>query len=201
MRWLITQSLISSWRYMLSEYAPFNALEEFTAVLNRVPRETSEAAQKGIEFEDVVTALLNGDRESHTEYKHLIQAEEVASILEGAQLQVSKSKSIVVDGLELVVYGRFDALKAGTIYDIKFPKSYEVGKYYSSVQHPIYMEIEPDVVKFEYLIATTKGVYKETYRRDEIRPATTIIAEFIEWLSANNMLDIYKSNWESRYAA
>src|SRR5690606_39739786 len=58
-------------------------------------------------------------------------------VRKGSLLQYSTSKVVTVAGRELLLYGRLDALRAGTIYDIKFSRSYERGKYYSSTQHQI----------------------------------------------------------------
>jgi hypothetical protein len=66
-RYLMTHSLLSSWLYAMrsnpyedatTENDPF---EEFLRVLRREPTETTEAMRNGIEFENLVTAIVNGE--------------------------------------------------------------------------------------------------------------------------------------------
>ena len=47
----------------------------------------------------------------------------------GGVLQYRARKEVCVGGLTLVLYGRLDALLAGGIYDIKFSKGYDRGKF------------------------------------------------------------------------
>ena len=61
-RYLMTHSLLSSWLYMMEsqyESADRNPMDEFLTVLRREPAPTSEAMQKGIDFENLVTAIVD----------------------------------------------------------------------------------------------------------------------------------------------
>ena len=61
-RYLMTQSLLSSWLYTFNapeEYGE-EAMNDFLSALNREKKETTEAMQNGIDFENLVTAILNG---------------------------------------------------------------------------------------------------------------------------------------------
>ncbi len=80
--------------------------------------------------------------------------------------------------MDVVLYGRLDALKAGTIYDIKFSKGYERGKFYSSTQHPTYMLLIPEAQTFSYLVSNGMDVWTECYRRDETPDIRPIISDF-----------------------
>ena len=62
MRYLMTQSLLSSWLYTFNcpdDYEE-EAFNDFLSTLRREPHETNEAMQNGIDFENLVTAILNG---------------------------------------------------------------------------------------------------------------------------------------------
>lgn len=86
--------------------------------------------------------------------------------------------------MSLVLYGKLDALKAGVVYDIKFSSGYEKGKYFSSTQHPTYLELIPEASEFTYLVSNGNSVWYETYRRDETPSIIPIICDFFDWLRA-----------------
>lgn len=201
-RYLMTHSLLSSWMYSLKEN-PFedmtserDPLAEFIAVLNKEPTPTTEAMQNGIDFEDLVTDITLD--KADPEHKWYEAAEKVAKIINGGRLQYKASKEIQVSGMTFLLYGRLDVLKAGVIYDIKFSKNYDVGKYIDGTQHPTYFELIPEADTFTYLVSNGTSVWPETYRRDETRSIYPDIADFISWLGANNLLETYKSKWVAK---
>ena len=196
---MITHSLLSSWLYAMkdnpyedatTEKDPF---AEFMKTLKREPTETTEAMWNGIQFENLVTAILNGNAD--TEDKWYEAAVNVAKRIRGGILQCRASKDIEVSGMKILLYGRLDALLAGVIYDIKFSKSYDVGKYIDSTQHPTYFELLPEAKEFTYLVSNGTNVWPETYRRDESQDIKVIIADFLAWLSAQGLLELYKEKW------
>lgn len=141
--YLVTHSLLSSWLHLIREN-PYedlttegDPLAEFMLVLRREPTPRTEAMQNGIDFENLVTSIVNGRDDPNNPWNWA--AGQIAAIIKGGQLQFKSRKTIRVRGMDVVLYGRLDALKAGTIYDIKFSKGYERGKFYSSTQHPTYM--------------------------------------------------------------
>lgn len=201
-RFLITHSLLSSWLYAMKDN-PFedstterNPFDEFMKTLRREPTETTDAMLKGINFENLVTAITegNGDRTNNW-YE---AAERIARIVQGGQLQYKAFKEIKVNGMTFLLYGRLDALKAGVIYDIKFSGNYDAGKYFTSTQHPTYLELVPEAKEFTYLISNGSGVWAETYRREETLSIIPIISDFIEWLSVFGLMDIYREKWKSK---
>ena len=99
--------------------------------------------------------------------------------------------------MDVVLYGRLDALKAGTIYDIKFSKGYERGKFYSSTQHPTYMLLIPEAQTFSYLVSNGMDVWTECYRRDETPDIRPIISDFFDWLDAFGLMDVFKEHWKA----
>lgn len=199
---LLTHSLLSSWLYAMKDN-PFedmtserDPVAEFMQVLRREPTPTSEAMQNGIDFEDLVTDIVLG--KDCTTHKWYGAAARVADIVSGGRLQYKASKLIEVAGMELVLYGRLDALKAGEIYDIKFSKGYERGKYISSTQHPVYLKLVPEATAFTYIVSNGSEVWTERYRRDETADIRPIISDFLDWLSVQGLLDLYKEKWGAR---
>ena len=155
--YLITHSLLSSWLHLIREN-PYedlttegDPLAEFMLVLKREPTPRTEAMQNGIDFENLVTAIVNGHDDPNNPWSWA--AGQIAAIINGGQLQFKARRKIQVRGMDVVLYGRLDALKAGTIYDIKFSKGYERGKLYSSTQHPTYMLLIPEAQTFSYLVS------------------------------------------------
>jgi len=203
MAYLMTHSLLSSWLYAMRDnpYADASqedtSREDFLRVLRREPTPTTEAMQNGIDFENLVTALIKDQPYDVPEWE--ASASQIASILRGSQLQYVATKHIVVNGLELLLYGRLDALKAGRIYDIKFSRKYERGKFIDSTQHPMYLELVPEANSFSYLVSNGSEVWTETYRRDEVQPIIPIISNFLTWLTNTDNMPIYKQYWGARY--
>lgn len=201
-RFLMTHSLLSSWLYAIKD-DPYEGsttekdqMAEFMLVLRREPTLRTEAMQKGIDFEDLVTDIVNGKHDKdHFWYN---AAENVASIVCGGILQYKARKEIQVSGLSIILNGRLDALKAGGIYDIKFSSHYERGKYFGSTQHPVYLELVPTATHFTYLVSNGTDVWMEQYRRDETQSVYPIISDFLEWMTAYGLMDVYKEKWVAR---
>ncbi len=84
-RYMVTHSLLNSWSYALKEN-PFedmtserDPMADFLATLRREPIPVNEAMQNGIDFEDLVTAILKGNADlKHSWYN---AASEIASII------------------------------------------------------------------------------------------------------------------------
>ena len=200
--YLLTHSLLSSWLYSLKEN-PYGDMEtdkdsreEFLKVLRREPTEVTEAMQNGNDFEALVTAIIQGTGNRSDKWYDAASA--VASELRGAQLQFSVSKRVLIAGQEYVLHGRFDALRAGVISDIKFSKSYEKGKYYDSTQHPMYMFLMPTANEFTYIVSNGSGVWHETYTREETKDIFPIITAFLSWLEDAGLLELYRKYWVAR---
>ena len=101
-RYLMTHSLLSSWLYAMKS-SPYEDLTtandsfgDFLKTLRREPTETTEAMRNGIEFEDLVTDIINGDAdESHKWYA---AAAKVAKKVSGGCLQYKAKKEVEVSG-------------------------------------------------------------------------------------------------------
>lgn len=222
-RYLITQSLISSWSYMFDcfEGCEDDAREEFMQTLRRDKREQSEAMLKGIAFESLCYSIANGSFKPKVEIvppcdpncgeptERLVYplgyqgACKVAEIIKGAPVQVKAQREITVDGMDFLVYGILDALKAGTIYDVKFKnKSFGsldlAGSYLDSPQHPAYFYIVPEASEFKYLVSDGTDIYIEAYRRCDAPFIGDIIHDFIESITSFGLLDLYKEKWVTK---
>ncbi|MBR6873069.1 MAG: hypothetical protein IKN17_06145 [Ruminococcus sp.] len=198
---LITQSLLSSWNYMMDcrEESQDSAYEEFINALNRIKKEATLEMQNGIDFENAVYAEASGvPREPHPKWESGIQA--VAKVIRGGQFQVREQRLMNVCGHEFLVYGILDALKAGEIYDVKFSNkgfgSAELaGKYLESAQHPAYFYLVPEAYKFTYLVSDGQDLYPEVYTRSMSRPFEEIVEEFVKFLKASGLFGIYEEKW------
>lgn len=198
MRYLLTQSLLNSWLY---QYKCFDGYEDqahqsFLDTLNRKRSPTTDAQQRGIDFESMVYDIC--DKKGDVSNKWYESASKIADSVRGARRQFVGMKNITVSGVDLLLYGRFDALKAGVIYDIKFTTKYSVGKFFDSPQHPMYMEILPEANEFTYLVSNGSHVWSETYRKDEIKPITDTIKAFFDYLDVARLTDVYRDKWRSR---
>ena len=114
-RYLMTQSLLSSWAYAFdcSESNAEEAKESFVRALKREPSPANQAMSDGLAFEREVYAAAAGvKRDPHPQWESGIQ--KVATIIKGAPTQVKASREIEVGGYTFLVYGILDALKAGT---------------------------------------------------------------------------------------
>lgn len=203
MQVMVTHSLLSAWLYAMNDN-PYedattekDSFEDFLKVLRREPTEQTEAMLNGIAFEDDVTRICNGE-EPQTIWRE--PAEEIANIVKDGQLQyVGKHIYKGLCGVDVLLYGRLDCLKAGKIYDIKFSKSYERGKYLHSTQHPAYFELVPEADEFIYLVFNGKEVLTESYRREETTDIRVYIESFFEWLKNNDLWGLYCEKWQSKY--
>ncbi len=211
-RYLITQSLLSAWAYTFDCYdgGKEEAREDFLRALRREPKEATQKMQNGIDFENLVYDLANGtygtsgqDKADGATPKWYSGAKQVADIIRGAPVQVKASRNLRVAGMDFLVYGILDALKAGTIYDVKFINSPMrtndiYGKYLNSAQHPAYFYIVPEANDFKYLVSDGEDVYIEQYTRAETRFIGDIIEDFIGSIQSCGLIGLYKKYWVAR---
>lgn len=198
-RFLMTHSLLSSWLYAMKD-SPYSdatnekdPMEEFLTVLRREPTETTEAMRNGNEFEQLVSDILGGTADP--EHKWYFAARKAANIVRGGLAQYKAKTETDIRGMRILLYGRLDWLKAGVIYDTKFSKGYERGKYFDSTQHPMYFALIPEATEFEYVVSNGTDVWTERYRRDEAIDIRGVVADFLGWLDANGFMDLYKEKW------
>ncbi len=191
-RFRITQTLLNSWLYV---YKTDSGWTDFLDTLNRKKNPPTKAMLDGIKFENIINACLDGQElDMSLEWSEPIS--QLLPILDGSQQQVTVFKDITVDGVPFVLHGVLDFLKAGVIFDTKFSKTYKVGKYLDSPQHPMYFELVPEAYEFQYLICDGKYVYKEAYRPDEVEPIEVKIRQFMNFLDKENLVDVFCNLWK-----
>ena len=191
----ITHSLLESWNRATDPDAADGSYIAFLQTLERKPRPKTKAMQDGIAFEANVNSWAmsgHSGAEDERERKAVIQ---FGNRLRGAQLQVRAEKKLDIAGMPFLLVGVADALQAGIISDIKRVQRYEYGKYFGSTQHPMYMELFPEAIRFDYLIFDGTYCYREQYRRGDFRPIQEHIASFVRYLEAADLMDTYKNFW------
>lgn len=192
-KYYITPTLLNSWQYNIKN----GTLEDFIKVLNKEEFEPTESILKGFEYEKYMQ-------------------ENFEETLDGAyQVKVSKEYG------DYLLYGIIDCLKGGIIYDYKYTKNYEVGKFFNNHQTLMYLEMVPEAKKMIYLITNkfdeTKysdanlkdiekieyavgDIFREEYTKDMF-PETidSILHKFEEWLKQYNLFDLYTEKWKCKY--
>lgn len=194
---LITQSLLAAWQYQYQAFDMESAHKDFLRVLRREKSKPTQAILDGIQFENMVKACCEGSPppEGH-KWGQGVQA--IADRVQGAQFQVVAQRTAVVEDIPFLLYGRLDALKAGVIYDIKFSRGYQVGKYLDSPQHPMYFALVPEAQRFEYLVFTGSDVCVEKYDREDAPDIRSTIRVFMKYLEASKLDKLYCQKWEAR---
>lgn len=194
-KYYITPTLLNSWQYNIKN----GTLEDFIKVLNKEEFEPTESISKGFEYEKYMQ-------------------ENFEETLNGAyQVKVSKEYG------DYLLYGIIDCLKGGIIYDYKYTKNYEVGKFFNNHQTLMYLEMVPEAKKMVYLITNkfTKEmslsaplnyeycgeyeyvvgeIFREEYTKDMF-PETmdSILHKFQQWLKQYNLFDLYAEKWKCKY--
>ncbi len=194
-KYYITPTLLNSWQYNIKN----GTLEDFIKVLNKEEFKPTESILKGFEYEKYMQ-------------------ENFEETLNGAyQVKVSKEYD------DYLLYGIVDCLKGGIIYDYKYTKHYEVGKFFNNHQTLMYLEMIPEAKKMVYLITDkfvkemplsaplnyeycgeyeykVGDVYREEYTKDMF-PETidSILHKFEQWLKQYNLFDLYTEKWKCKY--
>lgn len=214
----ITHSLLSAWDYATGEKAGDDSLAEFMKTLRREPKERTASMQAGIDFEDEVTFYAANGYLKHDDAPKMktitamgdtiiqdvhtySEAERKAIIRFGEKVrwatpQVRAEKAIKIGGMDFLLVGIADYVKAGIIYDTKRIGMYEYGKYVQNTQHPMYFELFPEAVRFDYLIFDGYQTHIEPFRRSDCQPIQVHITRFIRDLRDVGMFDTYKEYWE-----
>lgn len=193
----MTHSLLESWRRATDPDADETAFGVFLDTLEKKKKPRTPAMQNGIDFENRIMHFCKNETQDAD-----LTSEEIRAIyqfgnrIKNAQLQIREEKEIEVCGREILLVGVADALKAGILSDIKRVQRYEYGKYQFSTQHPMYMELFPEALRFDYLIFDGKYCYMEQYRRGDFEPIYSTIKAFLEYLDGAELMETYMKNWE-----
>lgn len=192
-QYYVTPTLLNSWQYSIKN----GTLEDFIKVLNKEEFEPTESILKGFEYEKYM-------QENYKE------------TLNGAyQVKVNKEYG------DYLLYGIVDCLKNGIIYDYKYTKNYDVGKFFNNHQTLMYLEMIPEAKKMVYLITNkfnkveqpdlnfkdlskieyeVGNIFREEYTKDMF-PETieSILHKFEQWLKIYNLYDVYTEKWKCKY--
>lgn len=200
MRYLLTHSLLSSWQYALRENPYADEAEDpwadFRSALKKEERPASDAMLKGIAFENSVNRYVLHGTIPEEPYTDAVMR--FGSLCSGGMLQYAASAKETINGVQLLLYGRLDCLRAGVIYDIKYSGHYDKGKFFDSTQHPMYLHLVPEAMEFCYLISNGSATWEERYRRDEVPDIIPRISDFLGWLETVGLMDLYRENWGAK---
>ena len=229
-KYLITPSLINSFSYYLKDEwkSPADSRADFLKTLSREKFEPNEAMQKGIDFEYLVEKTcdwevvnwvnllsmkrqklkslnISNSNEASEFYTKNVQyfscIKEIGKKVRNGIWQEKVKKDLTIGDHNFILYGRTDVIKCDTIYDIKFTKSYDTGKFLDSIQHLIYLYCS-DLPNFSYLISDGKNWWKEDYFNHsgvegEIKSK---ISQFLDYLQGDKEAsDMFYLKWESKY--
>ena len=188
----LTQSLISAYEWMFKKE---DGYDEFIAALNREKKQPTVAMLDGIRYENCLNSVLDGAEitPDHEWYKPIT---EMAEELQGAQQQVTLFRDINVDGVDFLIHGVLDYLRAGEIWDCKFSKNYKLNKYLGSPQTSFYMYLVPEARRFTYIVSDGTWVYRERYPREIVEPIEPYIKNFMQFLDMHNLVNIYTAKWK-----
>lgn len=194
-KYLITHTLLSAWEW---SFKLEDGYGDFLRTLNREKSPPTPAMLDGNQFEAMVSAYNAGNPldEKHKWHDGIV---ETADILRGSAEQVKLSREVEIDGINFVLYGILDNLRAGVIYDTKMSKTYHFGKYRDSTQHPMYFELCPEAYIFKYVIFTGRDVFVEEYRKDDTESIFPRIKQFMKWLDTRGLTDTYFDKWKSKF--
>lgn len=199
MSYSITPSLLGSWEWYLNAEGDReeSAEAEFLASLRKEKVAPNEDMQAGIDFENRVEAVCMGKPVSFLEgpgYERCVR--EVADMVAGGTWQVNTSQTITVNGVTFWLHGRMDVLKGPWIYDLKFSKTFDVGKYRDAPQTLAYPACEPGPLGIRYVVCDGSRVFVDQYRREDIAPVEGLLADFWNWMQGHpRFLEPYLVNW------
>lgn len=192
----LTASLLNSWLYATDPESSEEAYASFLDTLERKVRPKTRAMETGIAFEDLVTRLAQSPKDlpevSENDMRVAIQ---MAKRVGRGVPQVRAEKTAKINGLPIQLVGVADWLGAGILSDIKRVQRYEYGKYQFSTQHPMYLELFPEAMRFDYLIYDGQFFYIEQYRRGDCRPVLESCGAFLKYLDEADLLETYQKNW------
>lgn len=200
-RYIVTPSLLNSWGYMWECEKYVRETETDKVCLeDKIDEERKKAKE----------SFLNALNKIYVDNEYMKLGREfeeecyqgktcISPIIENGCYQIAGVKKVEIDGIDFIMYGKLDVLKGGVVYDIKRVQKYSLQKYLNSYQHGFYLDLFPRAYKFEYLVYDGNKLFHETYYRGQYIETTRVISEFIKWLKENELFEIYKEKWRSKY--
>lgn len=197
-KFLVTHSLHSSWRF-------YKALDgktdqDFLNTLNKVREPDNEAMALGRKFEDDVLSVCLGKKLHEESQNYTDCVNDVAETVSGGLWQEPVYRDVKIHGMDILLYGRADIIKKDWVYDIKFTKHYELGKYTKSIQHSLYMFCT-GIENFGYLVSDGTSYWKEDYHMSEelLNGMRGEVSTMIEEIMANKAFkEAFLKNWQAK---
>jgi len=200
-RYLMTYSLLDSWLWWVdNEWGDSDqARKDFETTLNRKRIPDNIYMQAGRDFESCVRLVDRGNillEFPQPPYGSCVW--QVAEKIKGGAWQASGYLDVVINKKNYLLYGKSDVLRGPEVFDIKFTRKYQTGKYYKKLQHPMYFACFPAIDTLTYLISNGKEVFEEVYRREDTSRIEDTIYEFQQWLANYpNYQDTYYEKWRA----
>lgn len=195
----LTCSLLNSWLYGTDPDADEGAFQGFLDTLEGRKKPKTRAMEQGIAFENMVNCCASGLPQAagaiSEDEASMKAAFQFGQRCRDGQLQVREEKAVHWGGMDLLLVGIADCLKCGIIYDIKRVQRYEYGKYQHSTQHPMYLELFPEAMRFDYLIFDGSYCYREQYRRGDFAPIQQTAEAFLRYLEDASLMETYQEHW------
>ncbi len=158
------------------------SFEEMIDRINRVKKPTTQAQQKGINFE---TALTTGSDEEQFPEKIL---EEMRNLLPPKYKTQFYVNSVVG---EVQLYGYVDLVGGNKAFDIKTTRAYTAPKFADNFQNLYLLGLKKwGITSLDYLITDFSGVYVESYSFDSynFNPMLEVLDNFVWFLEQNRKL-------------
>lgn len=199
MKYLITYSLLNSWKYWLNyNDNSTHTSQGFKHTLNKEFFD-NKFMKAGRAFEKFIRDYMNSliTLDINDPYQNCVY--EIEKSIKGGTWQTTGNKTITIDNQEFVLHAKTDVLRGPEIFDIKYVRQYESGKYFNSIQHKLYFEVLEYTDTFIYLISDGKEVYYETYTREETESIIPIISDFWSWINQfPEYFKIYQEKWNAK---
>lgn len=167
--------------------------------INKVPTEQTEAQLKGIEFEALVNARIDGKAIEPADDHRYYQSEHFqfpVALIEpiASRLQFASKKQEYLEAIidtrvgKIKLYGIADFSYPEMIVDLKGTSNYKYGKYSDHTQHPVYSLIKQvqghPIKAFKYVASDFEKMFIETYIPSENMhyKLMLLIYEFINFI-------------------
>jgi len=161
---LITSSLFGSIEWYENAYKNWKE-KAYNDLKNMLAREwsgMSDAAQRGVDFENAIYNTLKSGKENKINSSDFFKV--FLEKCKGGEFQKVTKKFLTVDGKEYCIYSKLDVWFPDIIIDIKTTSKwdqYSEGKYLNSMQHIMYCYTS-DIPNFLYMVALFDGETSKT---------------------------------------
>jgi hypothetical protein len=156
--------------------------QEMINRINRVKRPTTQAQQKGIDFEK---AVVTGENENDFKEEVIEKARELLPVKYKTQFYCETQYK------DCKIYGYVDLVGGDRAVDLKSTRYYEPNRFALNHQNLYLLGLSKWGVKtLDYVITDFKQVYQESYHVDsyDFRPLYQQIDNFVDFLNQNRRM-------------